>query len=58
MFSFQDKWIWIGSGKFSVLWWECLAPGNNGSTYGPETKDLTKDHAFQLYLWHNVEKVE
>ena len=25
--------------------------GNNGLTYSPETTDLTKGYAFQLYVW-------
>ena len=55
--SFWDKCIWIGWGKFPVLWWEYLGSANNGLRYGPETTHLRKTHAFQLYLCDNVEKV-
>ena len=57
MFTFKDKYISIGCSQFPVLWWEYLASANNGLTYGPETTDLTKGHAFQLYLSQNVRKV-
>ena len=57
MFSFKDKCLWIGCSKFPVFSWEYLTSANNGLTYGPETTDLTKGHAFQLHLWDNVEKV-
>ena len=50
MFSFENKSIWIGCSKLPVLWWEYLASGNNGLTYGTETKDLTIGHAFQVSL--------
>ena len=57
MFTVKDKCIWIGCSKLAVLWWEYVASANNGLTYGPETTDLKESHAFQLYLWQNVEIV-
>ena len=58
MFSFYDKRISIGCSKFTVVWSEYIASANNGLTYGPDTKNITKWHAFQLCLCHNIEKVQ
>ena len=66
MFSFWDKCIWIGCRKFPVLWWDYLASAysmglssitQHGLTYGAETRDLTKSHAWELHMWYNNEKI-
>ena len=54
---FLDDGIWLGLGKFSVLWRENLSWTFRGLTSRPLISDLTKRDILQLNFSQNNEKV-
>ena len=56
VFSFWNKCIWNGCGKFSLLWREYLSSIVNVLTNSPKISDLTKREVSQLALSQNDEQ--
>ena len=57
VFGFLDSCIWIGNGKFSLLWREYSSPAVNMLTSNLEISDLSKNNFFKFNLVRNDENV-
>ena len=57
MCSFSDNYIWVGSGKLSLLLQEYSQLAVNLLTSSPKISDLSENQFFQLKLAQNDEKV-
>ena len=57
MCSFSDNYIWVGSGKLSLLLQECSQLAVNLLTSSPKISDMSENKFFQLKLAQNDEKV-
>ena len=57
VFGFLDSCIWIGNGKFSLLWREYSSPAVNMLTSNLEISDLSKNDFFKFNLVRNDENV-
>ena len=57
MCSFSDNYIWVGSGKLSLLLQEYSQLAVNLLTSSPKIQDMSENQFFQLKLAQNDEKV-
>ena len=57
MCSFSDNYIWVGSGKLSLLLQEYSQLAVNLLTSSPKISDMSENQFFQLKLAQNDEKV-
>ena len=57
MCSFSDNYIWVGSGKLSLLLQEYSQLAVNLLTSSPKISDMSENQFFPLKLAQNDEKV-